>query len=65
VDSDSNYLFVSKYVDSDTLGNYLKDNFNILVWDTKLQFAIQTADAVLYLHQENIIHHELESIYFY
>ncbi|CAB4376582.1 unnamed protein product [Rhizophagus irregularis] len=57
VDSDSNYLFVSNY--DETLANYLKNNFNILIWDTKLKFAIQIAEAVSYMHQANIIHREL------
>ncbi|PKC14983.1 hypothetical protein RhiirA5_494932 [Rhizophagus irregularis] len=57
VDSDSNYLFVSNY--DETLANYLRNNSNILIWDTKLKFAIQIAEAVSYMHQANIIHREL------
>ncbi|GBB86952.1 hypothetical protein RclHR1_01340019 [Rhizophagus clarus] len=56
---DLNHSFVSEYADSNTLENYLKDNFNMLVWDTKLQFAIQIADAISYMHKANIIHNNL------
>jgi len=47
MDSNSNYLLILEYADSGTLGNYLKNNFNKLDWNIKLQFAIQLADAVL------------------
>ena len=59
---DSNYLLVLEYADSGTLGNYLKNNFNKLDWNIKLQFAIQIADAVLCIHQNDIIHCDLVSI---
>ena len=59
---DSNYLLILEYADSGTLGNYLKDNFNKLDWNIKLQFAIQIADAVLCVHQNDIIHCGLVSI---
>ncbi|CAB4373840.1 unnamed protein product [Rhizophagus irregularis] len=60
-DMDSNYLLILEYADSGTLGNYLKENFNKLDWSIKLQFAIQTADAVSYIHQHDIIHCDLHS----
>jgi serine/threonine protein kinase len=59
---DSNYLLILEYADSDTLGNYLKANFDKLNWIMKLQFAIQIADAVLCLHQNDIIHRDLVCI---
>ncbi|GES97447.1 kinase-like domain-containing protein [Rhizophagus clarus] len=58
---DTNYLLVLEYADSSTLGNFLKDNFNRLDWNMKLQFAIQIADAVSCLHQNDIIHCDLHS----
>jgi len=64
MDSNSNYLLILEYADSGTLGNYLKNNFNKLDWNIKLQFAIQLADAVLYIHQNDIIHCDLVSIIF-
>ena len=60
----SDYLLVLEYADSNTLRNYLKDNFNKLDWNMKLQFAIQIADAVSCLHQKNIIHRDLVSLKF-
>ena len=64
-DIDSNYLLILEYADSNTLRNYLKDNFNGLDWNMKLQFAIQTADAVSCMHQKDIIHRDLVSLNFY
>ncbi|PKY43658.1 kinase-like protein [Rhizophagus irregularis] len=47
MDSNSNYLLILEYADSD--------------WNMKLQFAIQIADAVLCVHQNDIIHCDLHS----
>ncbi|CAB4398903.1 unnamed protein product [Rhizophagus irregularis] len=61
IDPTSNYLLILEYADSGTLGNYLKDNFSKLDWNVKLQFAIQIADAVSCIHQNNIVHCDLHS----
>jgi serine/threonine protein kinase len=59
-------LFVLEYADSGTLRDYLKNNFNKLNWNDKLQFAIQIADAVSCMHRKDIIHRDLVStIFFY
>ncbi|GBB90853.1 hypothetical protein RclHR1_17970002 [Rhizophagus clarus] len=58
---DPDYLFILEYADSGTLRNYLKENFNNLDMNTKLQFAIQISDAVSCLHEKNIIHRDLHS----
>ena len=64
LDNDYNdYLLILEYADNGTLRNYLKDNFNKLDWDIKLQFAIQIADVVSYMHQKDIIHRDLVSIF--
>ncbi|CAB5350833.1 unnamed protein product [Rhizophagus irregularis] len=60
-DLNPDYLLILEYADSGTLRNYLKKNFNKLDWDMKIKFAIQIADAVLCLHQKNIIHRDLHS----
>ncbi|PKY31560.1 kinase-like protein [Rhizophagus irregularis] len=57
----STYLLILEYANSGTLGNYLKDYFNKLDWNMRLQFAIQIADAVSYIHQYDIIHCDLHS----
>ena len=62
---DLDYLFILEYADHGTLGSYLKDNFTKMDWDIKLQFAIQIADAVSYMHQRNIVHRDLVSTAFY
>jgi serine/threonine protein kinase len=59
---DSKYLLILEYADSGTLRNYLKNNFNKLDWNIKLQFAIQIANAVTYIHQRNIVHRDLVCI---
>ncbi|CAB4403688.1 unnamed protein product [Rhizophagus irregularis] len=57
----SDYLLILEYADSDTLRNYLKKNFNGLDWDIKLQFAVQIASAVTFMHKKDIIHRDLHS----
>jgi serine/threonine protein kinase len=57
----SDYLLILEFADNGTLENYLKNNFNKLSWDMKLQFAIQIADAVSCIHKNNIIHRDLVS----
>ncbi|PKY35036.1 kinase-like protein [Rhizophagus irregularis] len=58
---DTNYLLILEYADSGTLGEFLKNNFSRLDWNMKLQFAIQIADAVSCLHENDIIHCDLHS----
>ena len=57
-------MLILEYADNGTLRNYLKDNFNKMDWDMKLQFAIQIADAVSCMHQKDIIHRDLVSCLF-
>ena len=48
------YILVLEYTDSDTLSTYLDKNFDKLNWKDKYRLAFQLADAVLYLHDNNI-----------
>jgi len=48
-----------EYADSGTLRRYLKENFDKLTWDNKLNLAFQLADAVSCLHGEGIVHRDL------
>ena len=52
-----------EYADAGTLKNYLKENFNNLTWDDKLNLAYQLACAVSCLHNERIIHRDLVIYY--
>ncbi|PKY57883.1 kinase-like protein [Rhizophagus irregularis] len=58
---DTNYLLILEYADSGTLGEFLKNNFSRLDWNMKSQFAIQIADAVSCLHENDIIHCDLNA----
>ncbi|EXX66165.1 uncharacterized protein OCT59_017102 [Rhizophagus irregularis] len=55
------YLLVMEYADSGTLKDYLKKNFNNLTWDNKCNLAYQLSCAVSCLHNEKIVHRDLNS----
>jgi len=48
-----------EYADGGTLRNYLKENFDKLIWTDKFNLAYQLAGAVFCLHDEGIIHRDL------
>jgi serine/threonine protein kinase len=48
-----------EYADSGTLRNYLSERFETLTWNNKLSLAFQLADAISYLHDKEIVHHDL------
>ncbi|PKC57986.1 kinase-like protein [Rhizophagus irregularis] len=50
-----------KETDSGTLNTYLNEHFNELEWDDKLELALQLANAVLCLHENDIIHCDLHA----
>lgn len=54
-----NYTLVLEYADGGTLGAYLNEYFNELEWADKFCLALQLADAVLCLHERDIIHRDL------
>ena len=54
-----------EYADSGTLRNYLKKNFDKLVWKDKFKLAHQLACAVLCLHEERIVHCDLVIDFFF
>ncbi|RGB35810.1 hypothetical protein C1646_758914, partial [Rhizophagus diaphanus] len=56
-----NYLLVLEYANSGTLNTYLDKNFNDLDWDDKSRLALQLADAVGFLHDNDIVHRDLHS----
>jgi serine/threonine protein kinase len=55
----NNYILVLEYANSGTLESYLHDNFNQLGWDDKLRLALQLSNAILCLHECDIIHRDL------
>jgi serine/threonine protein kinase len=59
-DDSKKYLLVMEYANGGTLRNYLIERFeNHLTWKDKLNLAFQLADAISYLHDKEIVHHDL------
>ena len=53
-----------EYADGGTLNKYLYKNFKEMNWDLKLKFAKQITSAVLFIHENNMIHKNLVTISF-
>ncbi|RGB27419.1 kinase-like domain-containing protein [Rhizophagus diaphanus] len=60
-DNSKKYLLVMEYTDSGTLRNYLSERFENLTWNDKLNLAFQLTDTISYLHDKEIMHHDLNS----
>ncbi|EXX72277.1 uncharacterized protein OCT59_023921 [Rhizophagus irregularis] len=60
-DDSKKYLLVMEYADSGTLRNYLSQHFENLSWNEKFTLAFQLANAILCLHDEDIVHRDLHS----
>ncbi|PKC01605.1 kinase-like protein [Rhizophagus irregularis] len=57
-----NYSFVLEYADGGTLENHLKDNIKSLIkWKIQFKFAKEITGAILWLHDNKIIHGDLHS----
>ncbi|POG68376.1 hypothetical protein GLOIN_2v1638132 [Rhizophagus irregularis DAOM 181602=DAOM 197198] len=50
-----------EYANSGTLRNYLSECFENLTWNDKLNLALQLANAISFLHDNEIVHHDLHS----
>ncbi|UZO06781.1 uncharacterized protein OCT59_027090 [Rhizophagus irregularis] len=61
IDNSKKYWLVMEYADGGTLREYLKEHFDNLTWNNKFNMALQLACAILCLHDEGIIHHDLHS----
>ncbi|RHZ60868.1 hypothetical protein Glove_350g119 [Diversispora epigaea] len=57
----NNYMIVLEYANNGSLRQYLKSNFQKLDWNLKLNLAKQIANALMNLHDNNIIHGKLTS----
>ncbi|GBB88066.1 hypothetical protein RclHR1_01460016 [Rhizophagus clarus] len=55
------YSLVMEYADGGNLRSYLKEHFDNLTWNEKLNMALQLACAILCLHDEGIVHRDLHS----
>ena len=58
-DNYKRYLLVMEYADGGTLRSYLRERFENLTWNDKLNLALQLTHAVLCLHDEEIVHRDL------
>ncbi|CAI2197553.1 18415_t:CDS:2, partial [Funneliformis geosporum] len=54
-----NYALILEYADGGTLGKYLRDNAKTFKWKRQLEFANDMASAILWLHDNEIIHRDL------
>ncbi|EXX50443.1 kinase-like domain-containing protein, partial [Rhizophagus irregularis DAOM 181602=DAOM 197198] len=52
---------VMEYADGGTFRKYLRENFENLTWNDKINLAFQLSCAVSYLHDEKIVHRDLHS----
>ncbi|PKC56366.1 hypothetical protein RhiirA1_474102 [Rhizophagus irregularis] len=55
------YSLVIEYAENGTLRKYLKENFKYLTWNDKFNLAFQLVCAVSCLHNEGIVHRDLNS----
>jgi tRNA A-37 threonylcarbamoyl transferase component Bud32 len=53
------YSLVLEYADGGTLEKYLRKNATTFKWEDQLNFAKEIAWAILWLHDNNIIHGDL------
>ena len=53
-----------EYANNGTLSQYLSKNFDKMDWNLKLKFASQISNAILCLHNNDIIHRDLVNTFF-
>jgi serine/threonine protein kinase len=54
-------MLVMEYANNGTLRSYLRECFENLTWNNKLNLAFQLANAISFLHDEGIVHSDLVS----
>ncbi|RHZ60988.1 hypothetical protein Glove_350g114 [Diversispora epigaea] len=57
----NNYMIALEYANNGSLRQYLKTNFRKFDWNIKLNLAKQISNALMNLHDNNIIHGKLTS----
>ncbi|CAG8605789.1 5525_t:CDS:2 [Funneliformis caledonium] len=57
-----NFALILEYADGGTLGEYLRNNAISFKWERQLEFANDIASAILWLHDNGIIHRNLLAI---
>ncbi|RHZ46355.1 hypothetical protein Glove_624g49 [Diversispora epigaea] len=55
------YYMVLQYAKDGNLRTYLRNNFTILDWETKINMAKDLARGLQFIHQANIVHRDLNS----
>jgi serine/threonine protein kinase len=50
---------VLEYANEGNLRDYLKKNFDSLLWENKIQMALDITCGIKCLHSKNIIHRDL------
>jgi serine/threonine protein kinase len=55
----NNFAMVLEFANQGTLRQYLKDRFNSLEWEDKIQMALGIASGLNCLHSRGIIHRDL------
>uniref|UniRef100_U9SHU8 Protein kinase domain-containing protein n=1 Tax=Rhizophagus irregularis (strain DAOM 181602 / DAOM 197198 / MUCL 43194) TaxID=747089 RepID=U9SHU8_RHIID len=55
------HILVLEYANNGSLSAYLREQINKLDWKNKLSLALQLAKAVSYLHDNDIIHRDLQA----
>ncbi|RIB20921.1 kinase-like domain-containing protein [Gigaspora rosea] len=59
--NDERCYLVLQYANEGNLREYLKKKFKLLKWNDKLRIAKEIAQGIKYLHENNIIHKDLNS----
>ncbi|GBB86740.1 hypothetical protein RclHR1_13130006, partial [Rhizophagus clarus] len=61
IDLAGNYIMILEYANGGNLRDYLKENFDLLLWENKIQMALDIIYGLKYLHSKGIIHKDLHS----